>query len=113
MTTLRHDLSGPDGAQVLVLGNSMGTTTQVWDAQVPAFREHFRVLRYELPGHGGSPAPPGPYTMAGLGGDVRDLLDALVVVPGAHLAAVESPGEVTAALLDHLVTSPRPAGRTG
>jgi hypothetical protein len=36
---------------VLVLGNSLGTTSQVWAHQVPVLRESFRLLQYELPGH--------------------------------------------------------------
>ena len=66
---------GPDGAPVLVLGNSLGTSAAVWAGQVPQFREHFRLLRFELPGHGGSAAPPGPYTIGGLGAGVLALLD--------------------------------------
>jgi 3-oxoadipate enol-lactonase len=58
-----------------VLGNSLGTSRAVWDPQVPALAAHFRLLRYELPGHGGSPAPAGPYTIAQLGGAVRALMD--------------------------------------
>ncbi|MGN6793326.1 MAG: 3-oxoadipate enol-lactonase [Streptosporangiaceae bacterium] len=68
-------MDGPPGAPVLVLGNSLGTSRAVWDRQVPALAAHFRLLRYELPGHGGSPAASGPYTIAQLGGAVRALLD--------------------------------------
>jgi 3-oxoadipate enol-lactonase len=67
------------GAPVLVLGNSLGTSAEVWDRQVPALRENFTLVRYELPGHGGSGAPPGSYTIAGLGAGVLALLDALGV----------------------------------
>ncbi len=68
-------LTGPSGAPVLVLGNSLGTSAEVWERQVPALRDSFRLLRYELPGHGGSAAPPGPYTIAQLGRRVLALLD--------------------------------------
>jgi 3-oxoadipate enol-lactonase len=74
-------LDGPAGAPVVVLGNSLGTSRAVWDPQIPALRRHFRLLRYELPGHGGagggwSPGPPGPYTVGELGAAVLRLLDA-------------------------------------
>ena len=72
-------VAGPPGAPALVLGNSLGTSAEVWDRQVPALAEHFRLVRYELPGHGGSGARPGPYTIAGLGAGVLALLDALGV----------------------------------
>jgi 3-oxoadipate enol-lactonase len=65
--------SGP----VLVLGNSLGTSRSVWDPQLPALAQRFRLLRYELPGHGGGPhhPKPGPYTIAELGLAVLALLD--------------------------------------
>jgi len=72
-------LDGPPGAPVLVLGNSLGTSAAVWDRQVPQFREHFRLLRFELPGHGGSVPPAGTYTIGGLGAGVLALLDSLGV----------------------------------
>jgi 3-oxoadipate enol-lactonase len=72
---LSASMAGPPGAPVLVLGNSLGTTRELWEPQLSALSSRFRVLRYEHRGHGGSPAPPGPYTIAGLGGDVLALLD--------------------------------------
>jgi 3-oxoadipate enol-lactonase len=76
---LHHELSGPDGAPVLVLSNSLGTTGEIWDGQVPALRERFQVLRYDHRGHGRSEVPPGPYTLAELGQDLLALLDGLGV----------------------------------
>jgi 3-oxoadipate enol-lactonase len=74
---LAASLDGPAGLPVLVLGNSLGTSRRVWDAQVPALSARFRLLRFELPGHGkGGPAPsPGPYNIADLGATVVALLD--------------------------------------
>jgi 3-oxoadipate enol-lactonase len=74
---LAATLEGPAGAPVVVLGNSLGTTREVWEPQVAALGERFRLLRFEHRGHGGSPAPPGPYTIAELGADVLALLDGL------------------------------------
>src|SRR6266699_58708 len=75
LTASLDGTSTPAGAQVLVLGNSLGTSRAVWDRQVPALSARFRLLRYELPGHGGSPAPDRPYTIAELGAAVLALLD--------------------------------------
>jgi 3-oxoadipate enol-lactonase len=72
---LAASLDGPRGAPVVVLGNSMGTTREVWDPQLLALGEGFRLLRYEHRGHGGSPAPPGPYALGDLAADVLRLLD--------------------------------------
>jgi 3-oxoadipate enol-lactonase len=75
ISSLAAELDPPADAPVLVLGNSMGTTAAVWEPQLAQFRRHFRLLRYEYPGHGGSAAPPGPYTVAELGAAVLGLLD--------------------------------------
>ena len=75
--TLNYHLEGPEDAPVLVLSNSLGTTLGMWDDQAPALRERFRLLRYDIRGHGASSAPPGPYGIADLGRDVLSLLDGL------------------------------------
>jgi 3-oxoadipate enol-lactonase len=83
---LRHRLDGPPDAPVVVLGPSLGTALEMWNAQVPALTDRWRVLRYDLRGHsesatprghGGAAVPRGPYTVAGLAGDVLALLDDL------------------------------------
>jgi 3-oxoadipate enol-lactonase len=74
---LHHRLDGPPDAPPIVLSNSLGTALGMWDGQLPALAERFRVVRYDQRGHGRSPAPPGPYTIADLAGDVLDLLDRL------------------------------------
>jgi 3-oxoadipate enol-lactonase len=74
-----HTLNGPPGAPVVVLSNSLGTTWEMWAPQLPALSTGFQVLRYNARGHGGSPAPPGPYAIADLGGDLLELLDRLEI----------------------------------
>jgi 3-oxoadipate enol-lactonase len=74
---LHHTVEGPATAPALVLSNSLGTTLEMWEPQVPALAERLRVVRYDRRGHGRSPVPPGPYTVADLGGDVLELLDEL------------------------------------
>jgi|tagenome__1003787_1003787.scaffolds.fasta_scaffold20966550_2 3-oxoadipate enol-lactonase/4-carboxymuconolactone decarboxylase len=72
-----HRWDGPEGAPVVVLSNSLGTTTELWDRQVGPLAERFRVLRYDHRGHGGSPVPGGPYSIDDVGGDLLALLDRL------------------------------------
>ncbi|AHY46238.1 3-oxoadipate enol-lactonase [Rubrobacter radiotolerans] len=74
---LEHRLDGPEGAPVVVLSNSLGTTYEMWDAQLPVLARGFRVLRYNGRGHGGSEVPDGPYAIEDLGRDVVHLLDSL------------------------------------
>jgi 3-oxoadipate enol-lactonase len=52
--TLHHRIDG-EGDGVVVLSGSLGSTLAMWDPQVPALGERFRVLRYDHPGHGRSP----------------------------------------------------------
>jgi 3-oxoadipate enol-lactonase len=81
---LEASLDGPPGAPVLVLGNSLGTSQMVWGRQVAGLGERFRLLRYELPGHGGSAAWTGPFSVAGLGAGVLALLDLAEVDRAAY-----------------------------
>ena len=74
---LNYQLDGPEGAPVLVLSNSLGTDLHMWDTQIAGFTQYFRVLRYDTRGHGQSLVSDGPYSIAQLGQDVVDLLDAL------------------------------------
>jgi 3-oxoadipate enol-lactonase len=75
--SLRVRIDGPADAPWLVLSNSLGATLEMWEPQVAAFSQHYRVLRYDTRGHGQSSAPNGPCSIADLGGDVIGLLDAL------------------------------------
>lgn len=74
---LHHDLTGPASAPPLLLGSSLGTTLAMWDPQLPALADRWRVIRYDHRGDGASPAPTGRYDIAGLGSDVLALLDRL------------------------------------
>jgi 3-oxoadipate enol-lactonase len=79
VTDLHAVVEGPSDALVVVLSNSLGATLRMWEPQVPALTERFRVVRYDMRGHGGSPVPPGPYSLEELGSDVIELLDRLGV----------------------------------
>ena len=90
---VHHILDGSDDAPALIMSNSLGSTLDVWDGQIPALAPHFRVVRYDLRGHGGSPVPPGPYEIEDLGADVLHLLDRLEVA-SAHLCGLSLGGMV-------------------
>lgn len=76
---LAASVTGADGAPVVVLGSSLGTTHAMWDPQLPALAERFRVVAFDHRGHGESEVPAGPYEIADLGRDVIALLDRLGV----------------------------------
>ena len=103
---LHHEVVGPPDAPPLVLGPSLGTSLRVWDHQIGALARGFRVLRYDLPGHGRSPVAPGGSTLGDLARSVLDLADhhgfarfayagvSLGGAIGAHLA-IHHPDRVT------------------
>jgi 3-oxoadipate enol-lactonase/4-carboxymuconolactone decarboxylase len=73
--SIAYRVDGPPSAPALLLANSLGTTTAVWDDQVDALSQRFRVVRYDHRGHGGSTATPGPYTIELLGQDALAVLN--------------------------------------
>ncbi|HET9077982.1 MAG TPA: 3-oxoadipate enol-lactonase [Acidimicrobiales bacterium] len=75
MTDRKIRVDGPSGAPVLVLSNSLGTTSDMWQPQMEELSARFRVVRYEHRGHGGTDGPPGPYTLDDIGGDLLAVLD--------------------------------------
>jgi 3-oxoadipate enol-lactonase len=70
-----YTVDGVADAPVVVLSNSLGATRAMWDPQVPALAERFRVVTYDTRGHGESPAPEGPYGLDDLVDDLVALLD--------------------------------------
>ncbi len=74
---MHYQLDGPETAPTLVLSNSLGTNLALWEPQLPVFSKDFRVLRYDSRGHGQTAVTPGEYSIAQLGSDVLNLLDAL------------------------------------
>ncbi|NDZ81348.1 4-carboxymuconolactone decarboxylase [Streptomyces sp. SID10853] len=76
--TLQYRFDGPEDAPVLVLGPSLGTTWHMWDRQTPELARSWRVLRFDLPGHGGAPAHPVP-SVAGIAERLLATLDGLGV----------------------------------
>jgi 3-oxoadipate enol-lactonase len=72
-------VEGREGAPVLMLSNSLGTSLNMWDDQAPEFSKHFRLVRYDRRGHGKSGVPKGPYSMERFGRDVIAVADALKI----------------------------------
>ena len=57
---------GPDGAPLLVLGPSLGTSTILWESVAPALTQTHRIVAWDLPGHGASAAASAPFSVADL-----------------------------------------------
>jgi len=72
-----HVIEGPHDAPVVMLAHGVLTSHRMWDGVATLLRSRWRVLRYDLRGHGGAAVPPPPYTMADLADDAVALLDRL------------------------------------
>jgi 3-oxoadipate enol-lactonase len=81
---VHYQIDGRDDAPALILSGSLGSTLDMWDPQISALARQFRVVRYDLRGHGRSPVPPAPYEIADLGADLVALLDRIHIAR-AHL----------------------------
>ncbi|MDG4831362.1 3-oxoadipate enol-lactonase [Solwaraspora sp. WMMD1047] len=93
-------LDGPVDAPVLVLGSSLGTTSEMWRPQVGPLSERFRVVRYDHLGHGGSAGPTGRTTIDILGTELLRLLDDLAL-PRVSYAGLSLGGMVGMWLAAH------------
>lgn len=71
------DISGPDGAPVMVLIHGLGLCRRLWDDHLPALAAGHRVLRYDLYGHGDSAPPPAPASLTVYADQLARLCDHL------------------------------------
>ncbi|WP_411152233.1 3-oxoadipate enol-lactonase [Streptomyces sp. A30] len=74
-TLLNHRAEGPTSAPPLLLGPSLGTSYALWDRVAPELSATHRVVRWDLPGHGGSAAG-----LIGPGATVADLADLVLAL---------------------------------
>ena len=84
-TELYYELSGKEGAPWLVLSHSLACTVRMWDPQVAVLKDRYRILNYDMRGHGQSAAPQGPYTLDMLADDVLGLLKELKIERATYM----------------------------
>ena len=76
---IAYRFDGPQDGRVLLVANSLMANGSMWNWNVPALADRYRVLRYDKRGHGKSGVTPGPYSIAQLADDAVGLLDALKI----------------------------------
>ena len=87
-----YEDTGQGAAVVLVHGHS--ANLRLWDLQVPALVDAgYRVIHYDVRGHGRSTAPPTGYTWENYALDQRDLLDR-IGAPRAHVVGLSMGGGI-------------------
>jgi len=74
---LAHRIDGLRAKPPLVLANSLGTTWELWDPQLPSLAHDFQIVRFDLPGHGRSPIPDASVTVESIADGLIELLDTL------------------------------------
>jgi 3-oxoadipate enol-lactonase len=60
---LHYQIDGKNDRPFLVFSNAVGTNLHLWDSVLAPMAAHYRIVRYDTRGHGGSSAPVGDYTL--------------------------------------------------
>jgi len=76
-------LEGQSQAPVVVLANGLATDRSIWAPQVGALSQSYRVLTYDMRGHGDTETTPDDYSLGLLAGDIMALL-AELDIDSAH-----------------------------
>jgi 3-oxoadipate enol-lactonase len=74
-----YEIHGTEGAPWLTFSHSLACSVRMWDGQIAAFKDRYRILVYDTRGHGGSAAPAGVYTLEQLAEDLFELLKKLQI----------------------------------
>jgi pimeloyl-ACP methyl ester carboxylesterase len=93
---LQVRVDGTEGPWV-ILAHALGANLTLWDDTARHLAARYRVLRFDMRGHGGSDAPVGAYTMTRLADDVVALMDELDIAQ-AHFCGVSVGGMVAQTL---------------
>lgn len=88
---IAYRFDGPATGRVVMLSNSLMSNYDMWDWNVGALSDRYRVLRYDTRGHGRSGTTPGPYTQELLSDDAAALLDTLGI-DSAHFVGLSMGG---------------------
>jgi 3-oxoadipate enol-lactonase len=89
---LHYQVEGPAAAPALLLLHSLGADASMWEPQLEDWRRRFRVIRYDVRGHGSSSVAGVPeLTVAMLAQDAIAVLDA-ANAPLAHWCGISMGG---------------------
>ena len=56
---INYEIHGKEGAPWLVLSRSLACSLLMWDPQIAALKDQYRILAYDTRGHGATEAPKG------------------------------------------------------
>ena len=90
---VNYELHGKEGAPWLVLSHSLACSVRMWDPQIAALKNEYRILAYDTRGHGASEATSGAYTLELLADDLFFLLKELKIAK-AHYCGLSMGGMI-------------------
>ena len=90
---VNYELHGKEGAPWLVLSHSLACSVRMWDPQIAALKDKYRILAYDTRGHGASEATKGAYTLELLADDLFFLLKELKIAK-AHFCGLSMGGMI-------------------
>ena len=78
-----YDLDGPENAPVIALIHGLGLCCRLWEPHLKALSQNYRVLNYDLYGHGKSLPPSKEATLAVYAKQLADLMEHLKIEKAA------------------------------
>jgi len=88
---LYYEIAGR--GQPLLLIHGLGSSARDWELQVAFFSPEYRVVTYDVRGHGRSDKPPGPYSIPLFADDTAELIRLLGIAP-AHVVGISMGGMI-------------------
>lgn len=88
---LYYEIAG-QGSPVLLI-HGLGSSARDWENQIPVFSTLYRVVAFDVRGHGQSDKPPGPYSIPLFTADTTQLLQALEIGP-SHVVGISMGGMI-------------------
>ncbi|MEW6717216.1 MAG: alpha/beta hydrolase [Chloroflexota bacterium] len=79
--------------QPLLLIHGLGSSCRDWEFQVGRFSPHYKVVTFDVRGHGKTDKPPGPYSLPQFARDTAALIGALQLAP-AHVVGISMGGMI-------------------
>ncbi|MSQ54509.1 MAG: alpha/beta fold hydrolase [Betaproteobacteria bacterium] len=74
-TEIYYEVHGKEGAPWIVMSHSLACSVRMWDEQIAAFKDKYRILAFDTRGHGSSAAPAGAYSLEMLADDAKGVMD--------------------------------------
>jgi 3-oxoadipate enol-lactonase len=97
----QYRIDGRNGAPWVTFVHGIANDITMWDGQISVLEDNFRILRFDLRGHGGTQATEGDYTFEMLIGDILGLWEALGI-ERSHLVGLGLGGAIAIGLgIDH------------